>query len=136
MRFIRYEDNKQIHIGILKTDNNIVSLDNLLKPPITDMQEIVALSDKEISALENQVNQWSGTTKAMADVRVLTPIPNPKRNVFCLGKNYLEHAKELEGKTANLSGVPKFPIYFTKTASPAIGPEETIFYMNLLLKAR
>ncbi len=56
----------------------------------------------------------------------MTPIPWTKRNVFCLGKNYIEHAKELESEGANLSGVPEYPIYFTKAASPAIGSDEAI----------
>jgi 2-keto-4-pentenoate hydratase/2-oxohepta-3-ene-1,7-dioic acid hydratase in catechol pathway len=43
------------------------------------------------------------------------PIPRPFRHIICLGKNYEEHAKELLGE------VPKAPVYFTKTACPAMG---------------
>jgi len=126
MRFIRYEENNQIHFGVLKTEAIIVPISKLIQSPIIDLQQIILLTKEDLQDIEDKMNQWKGLTIAVDNVKVLTPIPNPKRNVFCLGKNYLEHAKELEGKTANLSGVPKFPIYFTKTASPSIGPDETI----------
>jgi 2-keto-4-pentenoate hydratase/2-oxohepta-3-ene-1,7-dioic acid hydratase in catechol pathway len=59
-------------------------------------------------------------------VKVLSPIPYPKRNVICLGKNYLDHVKEVKSlKTVN-SDVPQKPIYFSKIASPAIGHEDLV----------
>ncbi len=41
-------------------------------------------------------------------VRLEAPIPRPARNVFCLGRNYAEHAAE-RGAEA-----PSHPVYFTK----------------------
>jgi 2-keto-4-pentenoate hydratase/2-oxohepta-3-ene-1,7-dioic acid hydratase in catechol pathway len=35
-------------------------------------------------------------------ITLLAPIPRPRKNVMCLGLNYLEHAEE----TANQSGAP------------------------------
>lgn len=34
------------------------------------------------------------TLLAMEDVELLAPIPRPKKNIFCLGRNYAEHAAE------------------------------------------
>ncbi len=63
------------------------------------------------------------------EVRVVAPIPRPEKNIFCVGKNYHEHAKEFAtsgfdatGKTA----VPDLPIYFSKPATTVIGPGESI----------
>jgi 2-keto-4-pentenoate hydratase/2-oxohepta-3-ene-1,7-dioic acid hydratase in catechol pathway len=36
----------------------------------------------------------AGAWKAIAGNKVLAPIPTPRRNIFCVGKNYHEHAKE------------------------------------------
>jgi len=55
------------------------------------------------------------------DVKVTAPIPSPRRNVFCLGKNYKDHALEMKGFTDVKTDIPEYPIYFTKVADPCIG---------------
>jgi hypothetical protein len=32
--------------------------------------------------------------KSLNEIQLLAPIPRPRRNIFCVGKNYFEHAKE------------------------------------------
>ncbi|WP_368654471.1 fumarylacetoacetate hydrolase family protein [Ornithinibacillus sp. 4-3] len=52
-------------------------------------------------------------------VTLETPIPEP-RKIICIGRNYIEHAAEME------SDVPEFPVLFTKYATSLIGPEDAI----------
>ena len=54
----------------------------------------------------------SATRRAKLDA----PIPRPARNVFCLGRNYAEHAAE-RGAEA-----PKHPVYFTKVPESVVAP--------------
>ena len=46
------------------------------------------------------------------------PIPRPRRNIFCVGKNYYEHAHEFARSgfdtSAAAGAVPKHPIIFSK----------------------
>ena len=63
-------------------------------------------------------------------IKLLAPIPNPKRNIFCLGKNYIEHVKEIKQTKISGTGIPDFPIYFTKVASPAIGNGDEIKFSS------
>src|SRR5271170_5963470 len=46
------------------------------------------------------------------------PIPRPRRNIYCVGKNYREHAKEFASSgfdsSADAGTVPKHPIIFSK----------------------
>jgi 2-keto-4-pentenoate hydratase/2-oxohepta-3-ene-1,7-dioic acid hydratase in catechol pathway len=51
-----------------------------------------------------------------AKVRLQAPIPRPARNVFCLGRNYKEHAAE-RGAEA-----PAHPVFFTKAPETVVGP--------------
>ena len=60
------------------------------------------------------------------DVKILAPIEYPIRNLICLGKNYMDHCLEMEGKTSDMVDIPKEPIYFSKMAYPAIGTDEDI----------
>jgi 2-keto-4-pentenoate hydratase/2-oxohepta-3-ene-1,7-dioic acid hydratase in catechol pathway len=55
----------------------------------------------------------------LAKVRLLAPI-TPPRNVFCLGRNYADHAAERG------AAVPEHPVYFTKPADCIIGPGERV----------
>lgn len=63
------------------------------------------------------------------------PIPRPARNIFCLGKNYAAHATEVKATRLSGSGIPKAPVYFTKTAAPALTPGGIINCPLALTKA-
>ena len=39
----------------------------------------------------------TGGAPVVAGAKILAPIPRPPKNVFCVGKNYHEHAKEFAG---------------------------------------
>jgi 2-keto-4-pentenoate hydratase/2-oxohepta-3-ene-1,7-dioic acid hydratase in catechol pathway len=60
--------------------------------------------------------------RAFSDVKPLAPIPRPKRNIFCLGKNYGDHAREMVGKVDKGADIPEKPIFFTKATTSVIGP--------------
>ena len=67
--------------------------------------------------------------------RLLSPIPRPRRNIVCLGKNYLEHVKEIKGITGGPKDTaPEYPIYFTKAAYPCNGPGGVILLHSHLTK--
>ncbi len=64
-------------------------------------------------------------------VRLTAPMPRPRRNIFCVGKNYHAHAKEFAGSGFDSSAkpggdVPAVPIYFTKVPESVVGPGEPI----------
>ena len=62
-------------------------------------------------------------------VRLLAPIPRPRRNIFCVGKNYHEHAKEFARSGFDSTAkeiVPEAPVVFSKPPSAVIGPGETV----------
>lgn len=64
---------------------------------------------------------------AVDEVELLAPIPRPPRNVFCIGKNYVEHAREFSASGYDRSGAasddqqPAAPIVFSKPPSSVIG---------------
>ncbi len=63
---------------------------------------------------------------AVAAVRLLAPIPRPRKNIFCIGKNYREHALEFEKTKDAAAAVPKFPVIFSKVPTAVIGPDAVI----------
>jgi len=75
----------------------------------------------------------TGTPIPLAQVQLAAPIPRPRRNVFCVGKNYHAHAKEFAGSGFDSSAksggdIPKDPIIFSKVPESVIGPNDAILF--------
>jgi 2-keto-4-pentenoate hydratase/2-oxohepta-3-ene-1,7-dioic acid hydratase in catechol pathway len=67
----------------------------------------------------------NGDGVALGGVELLAPLPRPPRNVFCVGKNYHEHAKEFASSGFDATAkevVPEAPVVFSKPPSAVIGP--------------
>lgn len=56
--------------------------------------------------------------------RLLAPIPQPQRNVVCVGLNYADHVAE--SKSVAGADAPKYPVFFTKPPTCVIGPDDEI----------
>jgi len=62
----------------------------------------------------------------LASVTLLAPIVTPRRNIFCVGKNYSDHAKEFsrsgfEAGAVKGAELDEFPAVFTKPPSTVVG---------------
>jgi len=67
----------------------------------------------------------------LSQVRLTAPLPHPRRNIFCVGKNYFAHAKEFAGSGFDTSAkaggdVPSVPIVFSKVPESVIGTGDFI----------
>ena len=94
--------------------------------PTRDMVELIETFDMPAPSLKPQ-----GEGLPLSAVRLLAPIPAPRRNIFCIGKNYREHAKEFAGSGYEAGAVKgaeidAFPAVFTKPASAVVGPGATV----------
>ncbi|MCC6176862.1 MAG: fumarylacetoacetate hydrolase family protein [Chloroflexi bacterium] len=70
--------------------------------------------------------QGASSSVALASVTLLAPIPRPRRNVFCLGLNYKDHAAEAARAAGQELKLPKYPIFFSKPPTCVIGPDAAI----------
>ena len=61
-------------------------------------------------------------------VRLTAPIPRPRRNLWCVGRNYHAHAKELSSSVFkdNSANVVQWPIVFTKVPETVVGPADDV----------
>jgi 2-keto-4-pentenoate hydratase/2-oxohepta-3-ene-1,7-dioic acid hydratase in catechol pathway len=64
---------------------------------------------------------------ALSDVRLAAPIATPRRNIFCVGKNYDEHAREFsksgfEAGAKKGQEIDEYPAIFSKGPNTVIGP--------------
>jgi 2-keto-4-pentenoate hydratase/2-oxohepta-3-ene-1,7-dioic acid hydratase in catechol pathway len=92
----------------------------------TDMVDLITRYDEIKPRLTD-----SGAALPLASVKLLAPIPAPRRNIFCVGKNYTDHAREFAGSGYEAGAVKgaeidEYPAVFTKPASTVIGTGETV----------
>ena len=64
-------------------------------------------------------------------IQLLAPVPRPRRNIFCVGKNYHEHAKEFSHSGFDSSAkagedIPTCAILFTKPPESVTGPNTNV----------
>jgi len=72
-------------------------------------------------------NPPAGAVLEAGAVKLLAPIPRPRRNVFCVGRNYMDHVAEGDrARGITQSELPKYPQFFTKAPETVIGPEDWI----------
>ena len=125
MKYITYELNNEVSYGILageKIYNMGVITDGgapqtLLKFIQQDFDTVNLV--KAIESRSSFIN--------LSDVKVKAPIPNPIREIICVGKNYADHANELKATGISAtSAVPTIPVYFGKSVLSVIGPGEQI----------
>ena len=67
--------------------------------------------------------------RALDEVTLVAPIPRPAKNVFCVGRNYVEHVKEGYKTRGVAAALPEHPQFFTKAPTTVIGPGAA-FYLD------
>lgn len=67
-----------------------------------------------------------GIALPLANVRLLAPIPRPRKNIFGIGLNYVEHVEESARTLDTARDLPKQPVIFTKPPTTVIGPGDAI----------
>jgi 2-keto-4-pentenoate hydratase/2-oxohepta-3-ene-1,7-dioic acid hydratase in catechol pathway len=134
MRFVTAEYNGEAFVGVVEQGEGKVVHLRLAEQAVdqraaipSSLLECIQQGDHFLRRVEKIVawvkeNPSAQYVYDLADVRLLAPIPRPPKNIFCIGKNYADHAMELGGK----SDIPKHLIVFSKVPTTVIGHEETI----------
>jgi 2-keto-4-pentenoate hydratase/2-oxohepta-3-ene-1,7-dioic acid hydratase in catechol pathway len=92
------------------------------------MLGLIEMGERGLEHAREAVERSRGDGLDLAGLRLLAPIPRPRKNVFCLGLNYRDHAEEGARAAGKELKLPEHPIYFTKPPTSVIGPEEAIVY--------
>jgi len=111
----RHQGSRQT--GVLSEDASTVTA-------VPGSRDLLSLIDNWDEAAD-QLADSTDSALNIADVELLAPIPFPRRNIFCVGRNYVEHAKEFANSgydaTASATAQPDYPVVFTKAPSTVIG---------------
>jgi 2,4-diketo-3-deoxy-L-fuconate hydrolase len=92
------------------------------------VRPIAALSLREYIALaphERPARHSADALVPLATVELQAPV-RPERNVFCVGRNYLEHALEGARAAGRALKLPNVPTFFTKAPTAIAGPDAVL----------
>ncbi len=117
MKFATLRVGAETRVAIVEDGRAVHLLDK-------DARDIVSLIERPELA--------SGSSEPVpAHARLAAPIPRPRRNIFCVGKNYHDHAKEfsLSGFDSGASSqIPETPIIFSKVPECVIADGDAITF--------
>jgi 2-keto-4-pentenoate hydratase/2-oxohepta-3-ene-1,7-dioic acid hydratase in catechol pathway len=82
----------------------------------------------EILARGGSSPEASGPAVDLREVVLDAPLPKPRRNLWCVGRNYHAHAKELSASVFkdNAAKTDEWPIVFTKVPECVVGPHDEV----------
>ncbi|MDP2016454.1 fumarylacetoacetate hydrolase family protein [Hydrogenophaga sp.] len=82
----------------------------------------------EAAASGSALPPLAGAAQALASVRLEAPLPLPRRNLWCVGRNYHEHARELQASVFkdNNANPATWPIVFTKVPECVIATGDAV----------
>ena len=122
MRLLTYQTKKKgsaPRVGVMSGPDHLVDL------KFEDMIDLIRGGSRSLASIKRTLNGKSRSF-LLSSVRVLAPIPRPRKNVFCVGWNYLEHFEEGAKARANVTEIPKHPTFFTKSPLAVNGPYDRI----------
>lgn len=69
-----------------------------------------------------------GSALPLDDIQLMAPIPRPRKNIFGIGLNYLDHIAEAAQALATSADLPREPIIFSKPPTSVIGSGDPILH--------
>lgn len=107
-------------------------LGQLSGTPLPDtMLDLIDLGPPGLALVESILLGWDGpwpmgTALPADNVDLLAPIPKPRKNIFGIGLNYVEHVEESARSLDTAKDLPKQPVIFTKPPTAVIGPGQAV----------
>lgn len=73
-----------------------------------------------------QGNWGNALALPVQTVTLLAPIPQPRKNIFGIGLNYLDHVTESAKALDTAPDLPREPVVFSKPPTAVIGPNDPV----------
>ncbi|MBT2640612.1 fumarylacetoacetate hydrolase family protein [Bacillus sp. ISL-41] len=135
MKFVTFKNGSGQSIGVVNAEGSHLlpladAYENMGGKSAFPSDMIEAITQGEIFYQEAEKTvQWVSENNLdseiyipLESVELLAPIPRPSKNIFCVGKNYAEHAIEMGSK----DDIPEHIMVFTKAPTTVIAHDQTI----------
>ena len=120
-----------IDVGRLCAANSVTGPDSMLA--------LIDQGPAGLAALRSLLSRQSGAfpmgvSTALANVTLLAPIPRPRKNIFGIGLNYVEHVAESAKALDTATELPKQPVIFSKPPTAVVGPGAPIEHNSAITR--
>lgn len=97
---------------------------DLLDRQTEGMHTLQAILEKAGSRSFSEVRTFAniGAVHSLHSIQLAAPIPRPRKNIMCLGRNYHEHAIESYQAHGQARPADDAPVIFTKSTTTINGP--------------
>lgn len=120
MKLATYEYGGRVGVGAV-ADQKLFDL----SAAYPDMLSLIASGPAALAPIRSSMARPARAIP-IEQVHLLAPIPAPRRNIMCLGKNYAEHARESYEARGEKVEIPEFPVIFTKATTGINGPYDDV----------
>ncbi len=138
MRLVTYRAHIEAEgrLGVL-VDNLVIDVAKLaarvgvfLPSRMLDFIDLGPVAVAELKLLlEEAEGRWPvDGARPLASVTLLAPIPRPRKNIFGIGLNYIDHVAESAAALDTSAELPKQPVIFSKPPTSVIAPGEPIVH--------
>ena len=136
MKLVTYRSGSEAaaRLGALSADH-VVDLQRLGQKTGIDLPDnmlsFIDLGRRAVEAtaemLASHLGKWPvGTALPAGNVKLLAPIPRPRKNIFGIGLNYVEHIAESSLALDTSANLPDKPVIFSKPPTTVIGTGDAI----------
>lgn len=134
MKFVTAKQEEKVFVGLVHEEKQAVlhirevqrKKGEKITIPITMLECIeqgAAFIEKAIEMMHWANENAREAYYPLESVKLMAPIPRPRKNILCVGKNYRDHAIEMGGEEA----ISKEIIIFTKAPTTVIADGEQIY---------
>jgi len=114
MRLVTFRVSGDSRLGVVRDQDEVVEI---AEP--ADMQSLVDAGEQGLAAARAALSSSKAKAHHLADVELLSPLPEPRGNIIAIGRNYQKHAEE----SARKEGYePQPPTVFTKAITSLTEP--------------
>ncbi|MGE5334954.1 MAG: fumarylacetoacetate hydrolase family protein, partial [Nitrososphaerota archaeon] len=134
MRVATFQSGGRLRLGVVRGEHmvDVAQAAELLgqsdlSGAASGMLSLIAGGDQALQAVTAVAERApEDALLPLETVELVAPIPRPRKNVLCVGRNYAEHAAESLAASGQAFKLPEFPNIFTKAVTTVIGPTSDI----------
>ncbi len=132
MKLVTFLKGKQYRLGVLDDKKGILDIADASKKNLTvqlptTMLDFIKAGPSALTEAKKLLTLSEGWVNP-ADVKILAPIPQYTKNIFCVGRNYKLHIEEGARARGVPVSFPPVPEFFSKPPSTVIGEGDEILW--------
>jgi 2-keto-4-pentenoate hydratase/2-oxohepta-3-ene-1,7-dioic acid hydratase in catechol pathway len=124
MKLVTFSAGPSRRVGVVDAEAGVLRDVSELLPAGAGLLEVIEQWAELGPVLRERVSGLPA--RPVEGVELLAPIPVPRRNIFCVGKNYRDHVLEF-GRSGydqpdRSEDLPEYPVVFSKATTSVTGP--------------